>query len=104
MCDLLGAIVVLFLHALFPSSCHTDRSYTKSDLDGSVYPLAGTLDESKVELHFCSMDNPDSSPNMDATGLDSLGQWPAGSYCIYKRGGQCPDGELVLLMSLFVFG
>ncbi|GFN88644.1 metalloendopeptidase [Plakobranchus ocellatus] len=46
-----------------------------------VYDLGGDVSGKKVEQQFCVKD----SSNKEFF-------WPGGNFCIYRRGGKCPDG------------
>ncbi|XP_035826903.1 uncharacterized protein LOC101854104 [Aplysia californica] len=45
--------------------------------------LSGSVTRQKATHDFCVNDGAASDPNT---------AWPIGSYCIYRKGGECPDG------------
>ena len=50
------------------------------------YLLAGAVTRSSAQLGFCVSDS--------HSNYKTNNTWPAGSYCIYRHGEQCPSGKL----------
>lgn len=64
---------------------HNTEDENPANKRSQSYHFAANFSQHGIQQRFCIKDN-------EGNAEEKSGKWPDGKYCIYKKGGECPDG------------